>query len=211
MSRINCPQCGTLDQVRSVPSVYESQTSTYSGTSTGYSSGVAYARGVGVVPSFGSSTVHSSGSTSSLLASHIAPPPPPRLVRPSGGCALAIVVAVAAAWALAMLPLLTSGDKGAGQNSAIAFTVLGGPFVLAAVLLIIQRSRTRRRSQKAFEAHSVVYPSFATAWSAAYLCLRCHVAYVPEGALGIGASPAVPVHRFPDLVASTAARLRGEM
>ncbi|MEE1783222.1 hypothetical protein PUR71_09880 [Streptomyces sp. SP17BM10] len=212
MSRINCPQCGTLDQVRSVPSIYESQTSTYAGTSTGYSSGVAYASGVGVIPSFGSSTVHTSGSSSSLLASHIAPPPPPRLAQPGGGCGLAVVLAFAAAWGVILLPyLFTSGDKDAGRNAAIMFTVLGGPFVFAAVMMLINRAKSRRQAREAFQSHSVVYPSFATAWSAAYLCLRCHVAYVPEGALATGASPAVPVHRFPDLVATTAARLRGEM
>ncbi|MEV7027850.1 hypothetical protein [Kitasatospora sp. NPDC093558] len=198
--------------MRSVPSVYESQTSTYSGTSTGYSSGVAYASGVGVIPTFGSSTVHTSGSSSSLLAAHIAPPPPPRLAPQGSSCGLAIVIALAAAWGVILLPyLFTSGDRNAGTNSAIMFTILGGPFVFAAVMMIIQRSKARRRSQEAFAAHSVVYPSFATAWSATYVCLRCHVAYVPEGALPIGASPAFPVHRFPDLIAATAARLRGEM
>ncbi|MGW2251898.1 hypothetical protein ACWCXH_17085 [Kitasatospora sp. NPDC001660] len=211
MSRINCPQCGTLDQVRSVPSVYESQTSTYSGTSTGYSSGVAYASGVGVIPTFGSSTVHTSGASSSLLANQIAPPPPPRLARPGSGCGLAILVAVASAWGVVLLPyLFTSGDQHAGRNTAIMFAILGGPFVFAAVMMLVNRAKFRRRAQQDFQAHSAVYPSYAAAWSAAYLCQRCHVAYVPEGALPIAASPAVPVHRFPDLVAGTAARLRGE-
>ncbi|WP_158844497.1 hypothetical protein [Streptomyces sp. NRRL WC-3742] len=211
MSRIDCPQCGTLDQVSSVPSVYESQTSTYSGQSTGFSSGVGYARGVGPVSTFGRSTVYTSGSTSSRLADQIAPPPVPRLARPGGGCGLAILVAFVLGAAVIVLPaLLTSNEPDALRSSLLVFGLLGGPFLIAAVALTLKRAKERRRLRREFQEYSVVQPSLATAWSATYLCRRCHVAFLPEGALGLGGSAMAPVPAFRTLVETVARRLRGE-
>ncbi|MER7702769.1 hypothetical protein ABTX81_07715 [Kitasatospora sp. NPDC097605] len=214
MSRLSCPQCGGLDQVQSVPSVYESQTSTYTGRSTGYSSGVAYARGVGIVPTFGSTTTYVSGSSSSLLADQLAPPPAPRLAAPRNGCAIAAMFGlVAGAGFLALIvSFSTSGQENSGRDALILLAVLATPFLLTAAGLLIGRGRFRRRARRDFEAYAAVHPSLVTAWQAGYLCHRCHTAFLPDGALGLGlgTTAVVPVPRFPDLVAFVAGRLRGE-
>ncbi|MFE5585626.1 hypothetical protein [Kitasatospora sp. NPDC056531] len=210
VSRINCPQCGALDQVRSVPSVYQSQSSRYSGTSTGYSSGVAYASGVGVVPAYGRSTVHTSGVSSSLLAVQIAPPPRPRLAKPGLGCEIASLFFLASVFLLFVLPPVLTSDKPHVRGFLLAFGMLGGPFVVAGVALSVRRARKADRFRRQFEEYSEIQPSLAAAWSATFLCLRCNVAYLPDGEFGISPAPVVPVCDLHGLVAVTAARLRDE-
>ncbi|MFF8771518.1 hypothetical protein [Kitasatospora sp. NPDC015120] len=213
MSRLACPQCSAIDQVRSVPSVFESQTSTYTGRSTGHSSGVAYASGVGIVPTFGSTTTFVSGSSSSLLADQLAPPPAPRLAAPRNGCAITAMfgLAVGALFLATIVSISTSGQENSGRDALILLAVLATPFLLTAVGLLIGRARFRRRARREFEAYAAVHPSLVSAWQSSYLCQRCHVAFLPAGALGLdlGSTAVVPVPRFPDLVAFVAGRLRG--
>jgi len=190
LSRINCPQCGTIDQVQSVPGLYEAQTSTYAGTSGGY----------------GYRTVHTYGSSSSLLADQIAPPPVPRLTQPTGGCAVAILAAFAAGAGLMVLPLLlTSDDPDAGKNALITFCALGLPFALAAVALTVKRARERRQSLANFRAYQAAFPSLLAVWNAAFLCRRCHLAFFPAGVMGLTAPRSTPAAGFQQLVATLAA------
>ncbi|MDH6710188.1 hypothetical protein P3T27_006937 [Kitasatospora sp. MAA19] len=210
MSRINCPQCGALDQVRSVPSVYQSQTSRYSGTSTGYTSGVAYASGVGVVPAYGQATVHTSGVSTTLLAKQVAPPPRPQLAKPGSGCEIASLFFLALVFLLFLLPPVLTSDKHELRGFLLAFGMLGGPPLVAGVAMAVRRAKKGDRMRQQFEEYSAIQPSLAAAWRATYLCLRCNVAYLPDGEFGISPAPVVPVCDLHGLVAVTAAHLRDE-
>ncbi len=204
---VRCTQCGGGDQVRSVCAVYEEQTSTYVQSTTGLTAGTAFVRGA-AVPAFGRSTFHTSGSISSLLADHLAPPPNPHLARPNGGCLLAAVSMVPLLACLLTLPLLASGRAGAGRNAMVFWCATALPFVLIAAGLLIHRIRTQRRNKQNFRQYSAVYPSLATVWNAAFLCQRCHLGFVPAGALGRGEPAATPVPQFQQMVWSLAGELR---
>jgi len=195
--------------VQSVRAVYEAQTSTYFGTTTGTTVGAGYARGVGVVPTVGRSTFHTSGSSSSLLADQVAPPPQPWLRQPGGGCALGIMVAFTIGAVVLVLPLLmVNRDPENLKNAIIAFSALGVPFLSASIALSIKRARDRRKFRRDFREYSQVFPSQVAVWSTAYLCQRCHVAYIPAGVFGFREPQAVPVPAFQSLVATVAADLR---
>lgn len=204
---VRCTQCGSGDQVRSVRAVYEEQTSTYSQSTTGLTSGTAFVRGA-AVPAFGRSTFHTSGSISSLLADHLVPPPYPHLTKPNGGCLLAAVSVVPLLACLLTLPLLASGQSDAGRNALIFSSVTGLPFVLVAATLFVHRLRTQQRNKQHFRQYSAMYPSLSAVWNAAFLCQRCHLAFIPAGALGPGEPAAAPVPHFQHMVSSLAGKLR---
>ncbi|MEV6209640.1 hypothetical protein [Kitasatospora sp. NPDC051914] len=196
MSRINCPDCGRIDQVQSVPGLYEAQTHSYAGTTRGYGGG------------YGARTYYTSGSSSSLLADQIAPPPVPRLLQPTGGCALALMTALGLGGGVMVLPLLASGEPGAGRKALIVFVVLALPFLAAALALVVKRFRDRLKNRAAFRDYRARYPSLLAVWSTGFLCRRCHIAFIPAGALGLGKPRTVPVPGYQQLVAAVAADLR---
>ncbi|MGW5345791.1 hypothetical protein [Streptomyces sp. HUAS TT3] len=200
MSGTNCPQCGTIDQVRSVRAVYEEQTGTYAGVSTGYSSGAGFVPGGGSVAVFGRSTVHSSGVSSTLLAQQLAPPPQPFLEQQRGGCGLAVLCVVPVLAALMTLPLLASDAPGSGRNAMVFWGVTGLPAMAGAVAVIVARARARRAAAKRFRAQTAAFPALFAVWEAAFTCRRCHVAYLPAGPLAPTGTHGVPVSGFQQLV-----------
>jgi hypothetical protein len=204
---VRCTQCDSGDQVRSVRAVYEEQTSTYFQSTTGLTSGTAFVRGA-AVPTFGRSTFHTSGSISSLLADHLAPPPYPHLVKPNGGCLLAVVSVAPLLSCLLTLPLLASDQAGAGRNAMVFWFATGLPFVLVAAILLVHRIRTQQRNKQHFRQYSAIYPSLSTIWNATFLCQRCHLGFVPAGALGRGEPAAAAVPHFQQMVSSLASELR---
>ncbi|MFD7630726.1 hypothetical protein ACFV7Q_32685 [Streptomyces sp. NPDC059851] len=209
MSGASCPQCGTIDLVRSVRAVYEEQTGTYAGVSTGYSSGTGFAPGVGPVAVFGRSTVHTSGVSSTLLAQQLAPPPQPILERQRGGCALAVLCAVPVVVALMTLPLLASGKPGAGHNAMIFWGVLGLPALAGAVATLFHRALARRSARKRFQAQTAAFPALFAVWEAAFTCGRCHLAYLPAGPFAPAGPRSVPVPGFQQLVWTVAQQTAG--
>lgn len=206
---VRCVQCGSGDQVRSVRAVYEEQTSTYFQSTTGRTSGTVFVRGA-AVPAFGRSTHQTSGAISTLLADQLAPPRQPHLAKPRGGCLLAVMSVAPLLACLLTLPLLVSSQAGAGRNAIVFWCATGLPFVVVAVTLLFHRLRTQRRNKEQFERYSAVYPSLLTVWNATYLCQRCHLGFVPAGALG-GEPVAAPVHDFQHLVSSLATGLRNRI
>ncbi|MFG2694968.1 hypothetical protein [Kitasatospora sp. NPDC048407] len=82
------------------------------------------------------------------------------------------------------------------------------PLMVASVALAIKRARDRRRFRRDFHEYSQVFPSRVAGWSTAYLCQRCHVAFIPAGSLGSPEAQAAPVPAFRALVATVAADLR---
>lgn len=204
---VRCTQCDSGDQIRSVRAVYEEQTSTYVQSTTGVSSGTAFVRGA-AVPAFGRSTFHTSGSISSLLAEHVAPPPYPHLARPNGGCLLAAVSAAPVLACLLTFPLLLSDQPGAARNAAIFWCATALPFVVIAAALLVLRIRTRQRNKQNFRQYSAIYPSLSEVWHAAFLCQRCHLGFLPAGALGRSEPAATAVPQFQQMVWSLAEELR---
>ncbi|MEU8437031.1 hypothetical protein AB0F18_29840 [Streptomyces sp. NPDC029216] len=196
MSGANCPQCGTIDQVRRVRAVYEAQTGTYAGVSTAYT---APAR----------STVHTSGVSSTLLAQQLAPPPQPFTERQRGGCVLALLCAVPVAAALMTLPLLAGDAPDAGRNALIFWGVTGLPALVAALALLIHRVLARRAARQRFRAQTAAFPALFAVWEAAFTCGRCHLAYLPPGPFAPTGPRSVLVPGFQHLVWAVAQELRG--
>ncbi|MFJ4669983.1 hypothetical protein [Kitasatospora purpeofusca] len=197
-----------------MPGIHDSQTGSFAGQSAGHISGVAWVGGVGSVPVFGSTTSHLHGSSSSLLADRLAPPPAPWMAEPRNGCGIVAMLAVAVGAGLfSVLAVTTGSDDPDGRRGAmIAYAVVATIFLISALGLISSRRRHLKQARQDFEAYAAIHPSLVTAWQSSCLCGRCHVAFLPDGALGLGLgrTAVVPVARFPDLVAFVAARLRGD-
>ncbi|MEK2489447.1 hypothetical protein WN990_07795 [Kitasatospora purpeofusca] len=202
MSSFRCPQCGEVDQVRSVQAVRDSQIGTFTGQGTGYS----YDR----TPT----TIYTFGASSSQLADRLAPPPVPRMAEPRNGCGIVAMLFVAVGAGLfSVLAVTTGSDDPDGRRAAmIGYGVVATIFLLVAVGLISSRRRHLRQARQEFEAYTALYPSLVTAWQSSYVCGRCHLSFLPNGVidLGLGRTAMAPIDRFPDLVAFVAARLRGE-
>ncbi|MEU4360109.1 hypothetical protein [Streptomyces virginiae] len=209
MNGTSCPQCGTIDQVRSVRAVYEEQTGTYAGVSAGYSSGTGFVPGVGSVAVFGRSTVHTSGVSSTLLAQQLAPPPRPVLEQQQGGCALAVLWAVPVVVALMTLPLLAGGEPGAGRNALIFWGVAGLPALVGAVVVLLRRVLARRAAGKRFRAQTAAFPGLFAVWEAAFTCGRCYLAFLRAGPFAPAGPRCVPVPAFQQLVWTVAQETTG--
>ncbi|SDT74218.1 hypothetical protein SAMN05216371_4670 [Streptomyces sp. TLI_053] len=201
MSSFRCPQCGEVDQVRSVPAVREAHISTFAGTSTGHT----YDHTV---------TTHTVGTSSSLLADRLAPPAAPRMADPGYGCGIvAALLLTFGAGLFAVMVLVTGGsdDQDGRRAALIVYSGLAAVFLIVTVGLVKARRQRLGQVRQEFEAYAAVYPSLVTAWRSSYLCGRCHLTFLPNGVidLGLGRTAMAPVERFPDLVAFVAARLRG--
>jgi len=205
---IDCPQCHDRDQVRSVRAVYEAQSGTYSGVATGITSGVGFSPGVGAVPVVGRSTFRTSGSSSTLLADNLAPPAYPTLVKPRGGCLLALLASAPVVAAVLALPLLISHQAHAVRNAVVFWCAVSLPFMAVAAVLLGLRVRTYLRNKRAFHTYSAVYPSLMTVWNAGFVCIRCHLAFLAAGPPGAGSARVAPVPQFQQMVAVLAAEQR---
>jgi hypothetical protein len=53
-----------------------------------------------------------------------------------------------------------------------------------------------------------VYPSLMTVWNAGFVCIRCHLAFLPAGPPGAGSARVAPVPQFQQMVAVLAAEQR---
>ncbi|MFG2824866.1 hypothetical protein ACGFX4_36235 [Kitasatospora sp. NPDC048365] len=93
-----------------------------------------------------------------------------------------------------------------------------GPLILAVPLalagLAVQLATKQRRAEAVRESAQVQHALWGRrhwVWQAVWLCRRCRVCFVPEGALGPGsaASPAIAVAQLPMWVTATADRAPG--
>jgi len=207
MTPLDCPQCALSDEVRGVRAVYESQSATYAGVSTGVTSGVGFAGGR-AVPVVGRTVLHTSGRSSTLLADTLAPPPAPAMPPQRGGVLIGLAAAAPVLAGCLTVPLLAGGSPGALRNAIIFWGVIGGPFLVVAVALLVYRITARQKARKAYDAYSAIYPAQAAVWNAAYFCGRCNLAFLPEGALGLPGRHQVVAQQFPFMVTALAAQLR---
>lgn len=201
---IDCPQCASRDQVQTVRSVYEAQSGTYAGVTTGATVGV----GSGGATIVGRTTFHTSGTQSTRLADHLAPPPAPSITKPRGGCLLAAMCAAPVLAAVLTVPLLLSGSPKALFNALVFWCAISMPFVVVAAVLIGRRVGDHGRARAAFAAQTAAHPGLMAVWSAAYVCVRCHLAYVPADAIAAAGPRIAPVPQFQHMVVALANGLR---
>ncbi|MCR3742196.1 hypothetical protein BS35_004761 [Actinomadura glauciflava] len=200
MNQLACPRCGQMDQAQSAQSVYGAQ----SGTS--HSTGVAVGGGIGTGPMAMGVTMH--GTHVSNLAQRLAPPAAPQR-RSAWNCGVFALFGLLIIMGLLGLSgyLLhsepsESTDRTVGLAVAIVFFCLV-PVVIG--LLLVQGRRLKRR----YENYAAVWPAMMHVWQSAMVCLRCHGAFFPPGAIQAenGAGQLIPLDAFPAVVADIGTRI----
>ncbi|WP_143687031.1 hypothetical protein [Streptomyces sp. TLI_171] len=110
--------------------------------------------------------------------------------------------------AVALVAVLSAEVAGVSGGSVLAGVPLPG--VGFWVVLHLARSRAPRPAANAEQVsfHKVVWTRRMQVWEHAWFCSACRVAFWPAGALkaAFPASPAVPAHEFPLMVATLAER-----
>jgi hypothetical protein len=208
MEPLACPRCAQLDQVASVQSVYGAQ------AGMTHSTGMAVGAVIGVGPM--AMTTTSTSAQASHLAMRIAPPPIPR--RGSvWNCGILVILGACTFMALLGLGgvLVSSGPPDSSISSAeqshdrtvgYAFVIVFTGIILATFVVMLARSRTLKRR---YDDYKAVWPAMTHLWQNAMLCLRCHGAYFPPGAVhhDLGPRHLIPLDTFQHVIADLGTRL----
>jgi hypothetical protein len=164
--------------------------------------------GFGIAPVVAGHRSHTFGTQASHLARAVAPPPtpfPPSRM-PTGG-EIFVLLFLGGIGAIILVgaflaPGLVIGQRLTGVACALVW--LTGP--LTVLLLNV---RHRRRLRVRYRAYVRVWPAAVRAWQDAMVCLRCHVAFFPTGAVTDvpAARGLVPLGQFGPAVLAVAVKL----
>lgn len=181
MTPLTCPQCAQVDQVRSVQSIYDSQ------------SGVTHSWELAV------GGVQSHGIVTSNLALRLCPPPEPRQ-QSAVGCGTAFVLVGALCAAAAT-------GAGATKDPGLIVIAIGA---LCVVAVVITKARRREQTLKQeYKEYAAAWPAMVEVWQRSMACLRCHGVFFPPNAPlpGFGARQLIPIDAFHAAVTDIGARL----
>ncbi|MFG2823310.1 hypothetical protein ACGFX4_28260 [Kitasatospora sp. NPDC048365] len=110
--------------------------------------------------------------------------------------------------ALALVAVLVAGATGVGVGAVLAGVPLPGLGFWVVLYLARGRDPLPAANAEQVSFHKVVWTRRMQVWEHAWFCSACRVAFWPAGALkpAFPASPAVPPHEFPLMVATMADR-----
>lgn len=194
MNALTCPLCGHIDQVQSVATVYAAGTGVHAGTITGMAAG-----GFGAVPALLGLHGHTVGTQASGLAVAVAPPPAPGAPRRLPGTGETVVAAlfglpgIAVTW----ITLDFQPDIDQPSSRALLQALALMRVAIAVFILLLGQIRLFRR-RKAYRVYRRIWPAASRAWRQAMVCLRCHLAFFPDGTPvhSGGAHGVIPLGRF---------------
>lgn len=152
--------------------------------------------------------VTSHGTQISHLAMRLAPPPPPRR-RSAWTCGTVLPFTLFLGIGVIGVSGVATSNRPGQPDLRWGYLVTAVVCLALATVVYLVAFVQGRRLKRGYEAYAAVWPSMMHIWQNAMVCLRCHGAFFPPGALhpSIGPSRLIPIDAFQAAVTEIGSRI----